>query len=128
MRIKLAALSSGGVASVLPVCAAASKVALDQGFEAGDLIPFGIWSAMFGMVMIGVGWLLVEITLDVHQRWPYLAASIVAPLIAVLFTMFVALVLGPWIGGFGFPILGFWVLGGVVGLCLAVHWTRDVRA
>jgi hypothetical protein len=128
MRTTPAAVASGVVAAIIPVAAAAVKVALDHGFEGRDLKPFTVWSGLFGLLMMAVSWLVVEITLDVRQPARYVVAAVVGPLTALAFTMFVLAVLGPWIGGFGFPILAFWALGGVAALWLAVRWTRDVRA
>src|SRR5437867_2956871 len=100
MQSWIVALIAGTAAFALPWGLAAAKVALDRGFEAGDLAPFGFWSALYGFAMAAISWLLVEITLDMSPRPRYIAGAVVGVLAALLFTVVVAVALGPLMGGF----------------------------
>jgi hypothetical protein len=126
MRTTVAAVISGAAAAALPWVAAVGQVVLNRGYEAGDLAPFGFWSALYGLGMVGVSWLLVEITLDLSPPTRYLIGTLIGLATALACTVLISVVLGPWMGGFGFPVLSFWALGGVVALWLAVRLTTEV--
>ena len=128
MRSTTAAVISGAIAAIVPLGLATGQVVLNRGFEAGDLVPFGIWSAPFGVIVAVLSWLLVEITLDLPQQPRYVAGAVVGVGAGWAYTILVAVFLGLWMGAWGFPVLLYWAFGGIVALSLAVRLTVEPSA
>lgn len=122
----MAAVVAGITATVVSLVLAACQVILERGFEAGDLIPFAFWSVLFGAGTAGVARALLVVTPGLGLGVRHFLGAIAGALTALGFLAFVAAVLGPWIGAFGFPILLYWVIGGVAAQCLAVRMTEDL--
>jgi hypothetical protein len=121
----VAAGVSGVAAAIVSWGLAGCQVILDRGFEAGDLAPFAFWSGLFGVVTVGVSRALSAVRSHVGLTARYFIGVVAGAFAAVGFTVFVSASLGPWVGGFGFPILTYWAIGGVAGQCLAVRMTQD---
>jgi hypothetical protein len=119
------AWTAGIAAAVVAWGLAASQVILQRGFEAGDLAPFAFWSGLFGLGIAGLSRFLLALTAEVPITARHLIGAAAGVLAAFGFTALVAAALGPWVGGFGFPILLYWAIGGVAGQCLAVRMTED---
>lgn len=123
----MAAVVAGITATVVSFALAVCQVILERGFEAGDLIPFAFWSVLFGVGTAGVARaLLLVVTPGLGLGFRHLLGTIAGALAALGFLAFVAAVLGPWMGAFGFPILLYWAIGGAAGQCLAVRMTEDL--
>lgn len=108
----LASLSCTGSALI----AQQRYVAFQDGFGAGDTPAFVVWltplSVLVGIVALALGRLRCD-------SWLRHTLSIIIGLVGgYLWTMCVSISLGPWFGAFSFPVLYFFMLGGVVGLLL----------
>lgn len=110
------ALLSSAVTGVAAPGLAALYVAANDGFGAADLPAFGFWSA-FLAVFIGT---LAGPVLRHAGRRRRAVALILAALTGVaaggVFTVAVALGLGPVVGAFSFPIFYLWATAGALGL------------
>jgi hypothetical protein len=114
-----AALLAGGVTLLAAPGLAALYVAANDGFGAGDLPAFALWSAFLSaLVAVVAPTALRRLACRRRATAAALAAGI-GLLLGVVFTFVVAFALGPVVHGFSFPILYLWAAAGAVGLVVA---------
>lgn len=84
-------------------------------FGAGDLPAMLVWSTPLGLLeALLVG--RAARRLQTASGWlRYAALTLLGGIVGVLWSIVAALLLGPWIGAFSFPILFCWVAGGALG-------------
>jgi hypothetical protein len=101
-------LASFGVATGIVVAAG--------GFGAGDLAAFAAWTAPFSLATGGAAAALGP-PLSRVGPWAGLAlAGLAAVALAVLWTIAVGLLLGPFFLAFSFPVFPCWLAGAAAGL------------
>lgn len=89
-------------------------LAFNQWFGAGDLSAMIIWSIPFTLL---VGAVVNRSTARATRRsrgWQLMLLGLGPALLGVGWVLVAALVLGPWIGAFSFPIAIIWMLAGVL--------------
>lgn len=119
--IRRPALLAAGTAWLAALAAAVSYLATNDWFGAGDLYGMVIWSIPLA--------LLVALGAKLAGRWltrwsplvAYPAAVVLGGAMGLATFIGAALVLGPWLGAFSFPVLFCWLFGGVIG-SLVVVW------
>lgn len=92
-----------------------------------DLIAMAIWTIGPIFVTALLATLLPQI---VRRWWPslkFIAYTFLAIAIGFIWTICVAVLLGPWIGAFSFPVLYAWIGGAMagmfaIGLMPIRHW------
>ena len=110
------ALLAGGVTLLAAPGLAARYVAANDGFGAGDLPAFALWSA-FLSALVAVAAPAVLRGLHGRRRATAAAlAAVVGALLGIVYTVVVALALGPVVHAFSFPILSVWAAAGATGL------------
>src|SRR5687767_11672670 len=94
----IAACTGGISTAVVSWALAAGQVVLDRGFEARDLIPFALWSVVFGLGSAAVCRVLLALTGGLGLTTRHLIGVAAGVLGAFGYTLLVAAYLGPWIG------------------------------
>jgi hypothetical protein len=109
------AVASCALLAVVSWGVAFAYVARNEWFDVHDLRPFAFWCILAGAVAYPtVRWI---------QRWAASSrtgailgvASVTGVAFGIAWTFVVMLILGGWIGGFGFPVLLCWITGSVFG-------------
>lgn len=118
-RIPTRVLGSGLLAAATAMLGAALFVSLANGFGSGDLAPFVIWCALLGIFVAVLSVLILRLRLPERRFARHGAAALIGLVGGVLFTISVAVGLGPLIGGFSFPVLYLWTAGAVAGVMWA---------
>ncbi len=90
-------------------------VARHSWFSAGDLHPFAFWCLLAAAFAYPAMRTLQRGTAGAGNLTLLSAASVAGLSFGVVWTFLVALVMGGWIGAFGFPVLLCWIVGSVVG-------------
>lgn len=97
------------------LAAATSYVAAHQGFGRGDLPALAFWSVP---LMLGLALLLPRLA----RRFSTAGAAVTSLVMiaagifaGLLWSIAAALILGPWIAAFSFPLLFVWTAGGLLG-------------
>lgn len=93
---------------------AAALVQLNDGFGAGDLPSFAFWCAIFALYLVAVWWVGSSLLSRSRSAVRLLQASLLGAGSGFLFTLIVALGLGPWIGAYSFPVGLLWLLTGLL--------------
>lgn len=113
------ALLAAGVTGLTALGIAALYVAANDGFGAGDLRAFGFWSAFLAVF---IGALAGPALRHAGRRRRAVANTLVALMgfgAGGVFTLGVALGLGPVVGAFSFPIFHLWATAGALGMLIA---------
>lgn len=122
-RYLVGAIVAGLLGATVAVLVAFLAVANNEWFGADDVRAFAFWSVPF-VVLLSVVALLARGWL---QRSPgprrFVLAALLGIFSGVVWTLAVALVMGPWVGAFSFPILYLWIFGGVSSL---LGWTAFI--
>jgi hypothetical protein len=90
-------------------------VARDYWFGAADLRPFAFWCLLAAAFAHPAMRSLQRRTARARNLVLVSVASLAGLAFGVAWTYLVALILGGWIGAFGFPVLLCWIVGSVVG-------------
>jgi MFS family permease len=114
-----AALISGATTLLAAPALAAMYVAANGGFGASDLGAFTFWSAFLAALVSTIAPALVRSGAKRRRRVATMVAALVGLLVGVAYTFVVALVLGPMVHAFSFPILYLWAVAAALGLALA---------
>lgn len=111
-----------GIIAVLgAVGAALAYLASNAWFGAGDLSAMVIWSLPLGALLAVTAGVLSRRLIAVRALWHYVALVPTGAVVGYLWTLVAAVVMGPWIGAFSFPVLFCWVAGGMLG-GIAAAW------
>lgn len=105
----------GLVTEFVAVAAAASYVATHDGFGRGDLIAMATWSLPLALA---TAWAMTIVSRRIVARGmatTFVVLAVVGALVGALWSLVAALVLGPWIAAFSFPVLSCWIAGGLLG-------------
>ena len=122
-----AVVRAGSFALLASSVVAAAIVVTAGGFGADDLAAFLVWTLPFSVV---VGVTTAALAPRLSRARPAVAlalAGLVAVASAVLWTIAVALVLGPFVLAFSFPVFPCWVAGAASGLASALGVGADWR-
>lgn len=106
---------------------AATMIAINHGFGAGDMWSFLVWSLPFA-ALIGVSNLFLTrlyCRLLLPIRYP--VAILLGAIAGALWTYLVALFLGAWFGAFSFPVLSCWIGGGAGAMVIAAGTCMGVK-
>lgn len=90
-------------------------------FGKGDTYSFVFWTIPFAVAISISGEAFLSLFRKANFLSGILFIIIISIIIAVVWTYCTALVLGPWIGAFSFPILYLWIVGGFIQL-LFLNW------
>ena len=104
-------LASALVNVVVSLLGAAGLLARQQGFGSGDIGSFFFWTLPLALLVavLGLAGLRPLRRVPGGVRWVLVVGA--AGLVTVGWLYGVALVLGPWMGAFSFPIVYPWLLG-----------------
>jgi hypothetical protein len=109
------ALGPALLLAVVSWAVALVDVARDYWFGAGDLRPFAFWCLLAAAFAYPAMRSLQRYAARVRNVVLVSVASLAGLAFGVAWTFLVALILGGWIGAFGFPVLLCWIVGSVVG-------------
>jgi hypothetical protein len=120
------ALGPALLLAVVSWTVALAHVARNYWFDAGDLRPFAFWCVVAGVLAYPALRTLKRRTARAGSLLLLCIASLAGLVFAVAWTFLVALVLGGWMGAFGFPVLLCWIVGSVFGFLASavVVWPR----
>jgi hypothetical protein len=106
---------------IISTSLAGAKVAIRGGFGAGDLLPFFFWTIPLSFLIGAVKLRLVAPPRLKSLALTYVLASFVGVVIGLLWTLTVALWIGPFFRAFSFEVLTCWLLGSASGLIVTWH-------
>ena len=120
-------LRAGGYCLLASYAVAAGIVALGGGFGLGDLGAFFAWTLPFGAAVGAVAALSAPRLSRARPLAALALAGLAAIAAAVLWTVAVALLLGPFFLLFSFPVFPCWLAGAATGLASAMGVGTDWR-
>ena len=104
-------------------------LALNDWFGAGDLSALVVWSIPFTLLMGSTVRRLSVRSAGWSRGRQLLLLGSAPAILGFAYVFVVALVLGPWIGAFSFPVAHIWMLAGALtGLLAAALLDRQSRA
>lgn len=112
LRSALVCLIASGLVATL-------MIILNNGFGVGDMWSFLFWSMPFAAGVAVLARLLRRLCCRLSPLVRYLVAALSGALSGLVWTFFVALLLGPWFSAFSFPLFSCWMAGGASGMVLA---------
>ena len=105
-----------GVATEIgALAAAASYIAAHQWFGRNDLPAMATWSLPLALA---TSWLLAALAPRLSRggtAMAFITCVAVGAIAGVIWSVVVAVILGPWIAAFSFPVLMSWTAGGLLG-------------
>lgn len=124
---RLVFLLSASVCFFTSGLTAATMIAINHGFGAGDLWPFLFWSLPLA-ASIGVSSLfLTRLYCRLLLPFRYPVAILLGAIAGALWTYLVALFLGAWFGAFSFPVLSCWIGGAAGAMVIAAGTCMGVK-
>jgi hypothetical protein len=106
--------------------AAVIYLALHEWFGSGDLYAFGFWSLLFSVLVS----LLAIIYSKRFEHWSiwlrYTLASLLGLGLGIGWAVAVAFVLGPFFLQFSFPVVYFWMLGGMAAFVFCLFFNGRI--
>jgi hypothetical protein len=105
-----------GVALAASVGAAVICVVLRRGFGAYDLVPFAFGSLPFGVWMAGVARVFRDVVHRPHGLTRLGATAALGLIGALVWTVVVTWLFGPWVAGFDLPVAWLWAVAGIAAL------------
>jgi hypothetical protein len=104
------------VATVTGAALAVAWVIARRGFGLYDLAPFAFWTILFGA---WIAWVARRFR-DVIERppgWPrHAGVAVLGVTAALVWTMAMFWLLGPWMMAFSLPVGALWAVAGIVAL------------
>lgn len=97
----------------------------NRGFDEGDIPALAFWTSGLCVLVLFVGLGLQRFLLNRPAGIRRLTAASAGIGLGFGWTIMVATALGPWFGGFGFPVLLLWMIGAALGLICFV-WPDSV--
>jgi len=107
------------LAGPLAVLVALAYVARNAGFGRGDIPGFAFWSAILVIPLILAFRSAARFIATLRSSARASFGLLLGALCGVLFTIALALGMGPWIGAFSFPILYIWMASAALSLSAA---------
>jgi hypothetical protein len=110
------------------ICVAASmslagaKVAIRDGFGAGDLLAFFVWTVPLSLVVALIHEGLAGFLRARTRVLTYTLSGMAGIFTGVSWTYLVALWLGPYFGAFSFEVLSCWIVGAASGLIVTAKY------
>lgn len=122
--VRFVVLIGSLVFPVIALSVAVGYVAFNDWFGANDVYPFAYWSLVMSLPAFPVVYLF--------DRWTRAWSAILAFIAAIAFgtvaglasTVVVAVILGPWINAFSFPVFYCWLTGALACLTTCVVLRR----
>jgi hypothetical protein len=112
-KFRVVAFGTGLIGSAAAVLFAFLYVAANDWFGASDIASFAFWSAPFAVLMAAVALLSRSWLQQASRTRRIILSALLGLCYGLVWTVAVALGMGPWIGAFSFPILYLWMLGGL---------------
>lgn len=119
---------AAAVSVVASLAAAVAAVVLAGGFGEDDLGSFLFWTLPFAALVGAAAVALTRLVAGRSVAVFLLVAVPVAVVAAALWTIAVAVLLGPFFFAFSFPVLPCWAAGGAVGIAASLAKTRVLLA
>ena len=108
---RLVFLLSSSVCFFASGLTAATMIAINHGFGAGDMWSFLFWSLPFAALIGVLNLFLTRLYCRLLFLIRYPVAILLGAIAGALWTYLVALFLGAWFGAFSFPVLPCWIGG-----------------
>ena len=129
MRVlRTPALVAAVIASILAPIAAAVYVRAHDGFGAGDIRAFAVWSVGLGLFVAASIQLVYRRAVRLSRISRATLGAAWGAVSGILFTYTLALGMGPSIGAFSFPILYLWVAAAAVGCAIGILFVTPEQA
>ena len=94
-------------------------VALRKGFGAGDVYAFLIWGTPFSLLLGVLALVFVCVTQRIVVFLRIIFALFLGAACGIAWTIVVLFLLGQWFMAFSFPVIYFWMVGGIAGMLFA---------
>ena len=104
------------VALAASVAVAVLCLLIRRGFGAYDLVPFALGSLPFGAWMGLVAHLFRDVVHRPHGLARLGAVAAIGAIGALVWTVAVTWLFGPWVAGFDLPVAWLWALAGIASL------------
>lgn len=127
-KFRVAAFVTGLLGSAAAVLFAFLYVAVNHGFGASDIRGFAFWSAPFAVLLAVVALLSRGWLQQAPRPLCFILSAILGLSYGFVWTVAVALGMGPWVGAFSFPILYLWMLGGMSAMLIWAAFVGRVKS